>query len=191
VGYGKVTPHSLLSALIPATELKERPEGVVSRVVRRALGRGERRIKVSGMEDMMIALAKCCNPVRGEPIVGYISRGKGVSVHSAQCPNVAQLMYDPERRIDVEWTSGEGEDAALFEVKLVLDVEDQQGLLAKIVSAVAEEKTNIKDVEARTFDTTDAKITMVLSVSDRRQMDRVIGRIRRIKGVRAVERALS
>jgi GTP pyrophosphokinase len=191
VGYGRVTPHALLSALIPATELKEKPEGVVSRVVRRALGRGERRIKVSGMEDMMIGLAKCCNPVRGEPIVGYISRGKGVSVHSAQCPNVSQLMYDPERRIDVEWTSAEGEGESLFEVKLVLDVEDQQGLLAKIVSAVAEEKTNIKDVEARTFDTTDATITMVLTVADRQQMDRVIARIRRIKGVRAVARALS
>jgi GTP pyrophosphokinase len=189
VAYGRATPHSLVAALVPETELREKPEGVVSRVVRRALGRADAGIKVSGMEDMMIALAKCCSPVRGERIVGYITRGKGVSVHSALCANVASLMYDPERRIDVEWTSTA--DGELFDVKLVLDVEDQQGLLAKIVSAVADEKTNIKNVEARTFDTDDAKITMVVAVADRKQMERVMQRIKRIRGVRDVERALS
>ena len=81
------------------------------------------------MDDMMISLANCCSPVRGEPIVGYITRGKGVSVHSAQCQNVAQLMYDSERRIDVEWSSGK-DGQSLFDVTLVLYVEDQQGLLA-------------------------------------------------------------
>ena len=190
VGYGKVTPHSLISGLVPESELKVKPEGVVARAVRRALGRGDGAIKVSGMEDMMINLARCCSPVRGEEIVGYISRGKGVSVHSAQCPNVEQLMYDSERRIDVEWTAGR-DGQSVFDVKLLLDVEDQQGLLAKIVSAVAEEKTNIKNVEARTDETPDAQISMVVAVSDRKHMERILGRIRRIKGVRAVERALS
>jgi GTP pyrophosphokinase len=95
-------------------------------------------------------------------------------------------MFDPARKIEVEWTSGK--DGDLFDVKLLLDVEDRQGLLAKIVNAVAEERTNIKNVEAQTFDTADAKIVMVLSVSDRKQMERVMSRIRRIKGVRDVER---
>jgi GTP pyrophosphokinase len=189
VGYGKVTVHALLSALVPEQELREKPEGVVARVVKRALGRGTTGIKVSGLDDMMISLAKCCNPVRGEEIVGYISRGKGVSVHSRHCPNVAQLMYDSERRIDVDWTSA-ADGESLFDIKLVLDVEDQQGLLAKIVSAVADEKTNIKNVEAKTFETTDAQISMVLAVADRKQMERVMSRIRRIRGVRAVERVL-
>ena len=190
VGYGKVTPHSLLAGLVPESELKVKPEGVVSRAVRRALGRGEGGIKVSGMDDMMITLAGCCNPVRGEEIVGYISRGKGVSVHSVQCPNVEQLMYDSERRIEVEWTSGK-DGQSEFDVKLRLDVEDQQGLLAKIVSAVSEEKTNIKNVEAQTFGTTDARVSMVIGVSDRKHMERILSRIRRIKGVRAVERTLN
>jgi GTP pyrophosphokinase len=190
VGYGKVSPHSLVTGLVPEGELQEKPESVVARVVRRALGRGDGGIKVSGLDDMLITLAKCCNPVRGEEIVGYISRGKGVSVHSLQCRNVASLMYDSERRIDVEWTEGQ-DGNAVFDVKLVLDVEDQQGLLAKIVSAVAAENTNIKNVEARTFETTDAQISMVVAVADRKQMERLLTRIRRIKGVRAVERALS
>jgi GTP pyrophosphokinase len=142
------------------------------------------------MEDMMISLAKCCNPVRGEEIVGYISRGKGVSVHSLVCPNVSNLMYGSERRIDVEWTAGK-DGNLLFDVKLILDVEDHQGLLAKIVNAVADEKTNIRNVDAKTFETTDAQITMVVAVADRKQMERVMNRIRRIKGVRAVDRSLS
>jgi GTP pyrophosphokinase len=190
VGYGKITPHSLLSALVPESELTEKPEGVVSRVVRRALGRGEHRIKVSGMEDVMIALARCCNPVRGEEIVGYITRGKGVSVHSAHCTNVSQLLYDSERRIDVEWDAPAKDGDLVFEVKLILYVEDTTGLLAKIASAVAEEKTSIRDVDARTSETPDAQIAMTLAVSDRKQMDRVMARIRKIRGVRAVERKL-
>jgi GTP pyrophosphokinase len=190
VGYGKVTAHALLSGLVPESELKVKPEGVVSRAVRRALGRRESGVKVSGMDDMMISLARCCNPVRGEDIVGYISRGKGVSVHSVQCPNITQLMYDSERRIDVEWSSGK-DDTSEFVVKVLLDVEDQPGLLAKIVSAVSDEKANIKNVEAKTFETSDAQITMNIVVSDRKHMEKIFQRMRRLKGVRAVERALS
>ena len=187
VGYGKVTPRSLLSQLVPESDLEERPEGVVKRVMRRALG-GERGITVRGMDDMMVVLASCCKPVRGEPIIGYISRGKGVSVHSVRCPNVTHLMYDSERRIDVEW--GSSVDGSLYDIKLLLDVEDRQGLLAKIVAAVADEKTNIKNVDAQTYDTADAKITMIVSVADRKQMERVLLRIRRIKGVRNVGRVI-
>jgi GTP pyrophosphokinase len=186
VAYGKMTPHALISALVPDEKLEQKPEGVVTRVVKRALGLGERRVKVSGMDDMMITLARCCNPVRGEEIVGYITRGKGVSVHSAQCPNVARLLYDPGRRIDVEWDST-GKDA-LFDIKLALDVQDRQGLLAKIVSTIAEEKTNIRNVDAKTFDGESARITLVLAVSDLRQMRKVMNRIRRIGGVLDVAR---
>jgi GTP pyrophosphokinase len=187
VGYGKVTPRSLVVALLPDVELKPRADGVVARVVKRALGLGERRVKVRGMDDMMIILARCCNPVRGEEIVGYITRGKGVSVHSVQCPNVRSLMFDPERRIDVEWDV-DGVSGTLFDVKLSLDVSDRQGLLAKIVSVVADEEANIRNVEAKTFEGSDARVTIVMAVADRQQMERVIARVRRIDGVRDVER---
>ncbi len=187
VGYGKVTPKSVLSTLLPGAELRPKTEGVVARVVKKALGLGERRVKVRGMDDMMIILARCCNPVRGEEIVGYITRGKGVSVHSVHCPNVRALMFDPERRIDVEWDV-DGSPGALFDVKLAVNVDDRQGLLAKIVSAVADEKANIRNVEAKTFDAADARVTIVMAVSDRQQMERVIGRLRKIDGVRDVER---
>jgi GTP pyrophosphokinase len=188
VGYGKVTPHAFVTALVPDSELRTKPDGVVTRVVKRALGLGEKHVEVSGIDDVMITLARCCKPVRGEEIVGYITRGKGVSVHSAQCPNVARLMYDSERRIEVEWDSSGKDD--VYDVKLALDVEDRQGLLAKIVSTIADEKTNIKNVDAKTFEGKHARVTVVLSVADRKQMERVMTRIRRINGVREVARLL-
>jgi guanosine-3',5'-bis(diphosphate) 3'-pyrophosphohydrolase len=187
VGYGKATPQALLSSLVPEGDLRIKREGMVSRVVKRALGRGAQAVKVSGMDDMMISLAKCCSPVRGEDILGYISRGKGVSVHSVRCPNVTQLMYDSERKIEVEWSTGK-DGVALFDIKLLLDVENRQGMLAKITSAIAEENIDIKHVEAQTFETAEAKIEVVLCVTDRKQMERIISRIRRIKGVHYVER---
>jgi guanosine-3',5'-bis(diphosphate) 3'-pyrophosphohydrolase len=188
VGYGKSTPGSLLSLLVPAGELQQpKPDNVVTRVVKRALGLGERKVKVHGMNDVMVALAKCCNPVRGEEIVGYITRGRGVSVHSAQCRNVLRLMYDVDRRIEVEWDE-KSDGTSIYDVKLALDVEDRQGLLAKIVSTIADEKTNIRNVDAKTFEGAKARVTVVLAVADRQQMERVMARIRRIDGVREVER---
>ena len=111
MGYGKLAPRTVLTKLVPQDQLQERPpEGKVASVVRRVLRTGVDRIKVSGVDDLMVFRARCCNPIRGEKIIGYISRGKGVSVHSANCPNVVNLMYDPERRIDVEWDRG-GDEA--------------------------------------------------------------------------------
>ncbi len=187
VGYGKVTPKSLVAAILPESELKPKADGVVARVVKRALGIGERRVKVRGMDDMMIILARCCNPVRGEDIVGYITRGKGVSVHSVQCTNVRSLMFDPERRIEVEWDNT-GAKGDLFDVKLSLDVSDRQGLLAKIVAVVADEKANIRNVDAKTFEGHDARVTIVMAVTDRQQLERVIARVRKTEGVHNVER---
>jgi GTP pyrophosphokinase len=187
VGYGKVTPHTLLTAVVPPSELQPRPDGVVARVVRRALGLGARGIKVRGMDDVMIALARCCNPVRGEEIVGYITRGKGVSIHSVRCPNVTRLLFDSERRIDVEWGDADGA-VPVFDVRLALGVNDRPGVLAKILAAIADEKSNVKNMDAKTFEGSEARVSLVLAVSDQHQMQRVIERIRKIDGVRQVER---
>jgi len=190
VGYGKVTPHVLLAAVVPAATLHPRSEGVVARVVKRALGLGERGIKVHGMDDVMIALARCCNPVRGEQIVGYITRGKGASVHSVHCPNVTRLLFDSERRIDVEWDSAP-DTGSLYDVRLVLGMDDRPGVLAKVLAAIADEKSNVKNLDAKTFEGSEAKVSLLLAVSDRQQMEKVMDRIRKVGGVRQVERVLS
>src|SRR5215470_17079920 len=118
IGYGKLQPKQVLLKLVPPDKLHEKPpEGPVAAVVKRVLGTGEEKIKVRGFDDLMVFRARCCNPIRGEKIVGYITRGKGVSVHSATCPNVVNLLYDPERRIDVEWDKSPVGDTGRYTVK--------------------------------------------------------------------------
>src|SRR5207245_10710384 len=101
IGYGKLQPKQILVKMVPADKLREKPpEGAVASVVRRVLGTGDEKIKVRGFDDLMVFRARCCSPIRGEKIVGYITGGHGVSVHSATCPHVDNLLYDPARRID-------------------------------------------------------------------------------------------
>ena len=118
-------------------------------MVRRVLRPGPDRIKVKGIDDLLVVRARCCNPIRGEKIVGYISRGKGVSVHSASCSNVVNLMYDPDRRIEVEWDSA-GQDDGAFTVRLAVQVEDKKGMVAAVSAKVAGMNTNIRSMEATT-----------------------------------------
>jgi len=187
-GYGKVTALQLVSRLVPQDSLTERKESAIGRAVKRALGLQESKVKVSGFADMMIYLAKCCHPIPGDEIVGYITRGKGVSVHSVDCRNVVNLLYAPERRIDVEW---EAQVDATYEVTLAVRSKDQQGILAKIVSTISDEKTNIRNVDAKSLDGSRGLVTLSLDIRDRAHMQRVMASLRRIDGVDHVERLLN
>jgi GTP pyrophosphokinase len=191
IGYGKVSPKQVLARLVPADRLREKPpEGPVAAAVRRVLGTGEEKIKVRGFDDLMVFRARCCNPIRGEKIVGYITRGKGVSVHSATCPNVVNLLYDPERRIDVEWDKTPGADAAArYAVKLTMEVEDRKGLLAAVSAKIADINTNIRNMEARTDDDKRARIDMTVEISDLKHLEKVMKSLRGVDGVLGVERA--
>src|SRR5436853_6996492 len=139
----------------------------------------------------MVFRARCCKPIRGEKIVGYITRGKGVSVHSATCPNVVNLLYDPERRIDVEWDKGDAADAtAPYTVKLTMEVEDRKGLLAAVSAKIADINTNIRNMEARTGDDHQpARIDVTVEISDVQHLDRVIKSLKSVNGVLDVGRA--
>jgi GTP diphosphokinase / guanosine-3',5'-bis(diphosphate) 3'-diphosphatase len=188
IGYGKLSPKQLLDKLVPRDELKEKPpEGAVAQVVRRVLGTGEEKIKVRGFDDLLVFRARCCNPIRGEQIVGYITRGKGVSVHSANCPNVVNLLYDPQRRIDVEWDKGV--DSARYTVRLTMQVEDRKGILADVSSKIADIKTNITNLEARTDEDKRGRIDMTVEISDVKHLQKVIKSLRGVEGVLDVARA--
>src|SRR5215471_18803421 len=191
VGYGKLAPKQLLAKLVPSDRLQEKPpEGPVASVVKRVFGTGEEKIKVPGVDDLMVFRARCCNPIRGEKIVGYITRGKGVSVHSATCPNVVNLLYDPERRIDVEWDKGETADAgAPYTVKLTMEVEDRKGLLAAVSAKIADINTNIRNMEAHTDDDRRARTDVTVEISDLKHLERVMKSLRGVDGVLDVERA--
>jgi GTP pyrophosphokinase len=191
IGYGKLQPRQVFVKIVPDDKLREKPpDGPVTSVVRRVLGTGEEKIKVRGFDDLMVFRARCCNPIRGEKIVGYITRGKGVSVHSATCPNVVNLLYDPERRIEVEWDKTTSTDtAARYTVKLTMEVEDRKGLLAAVSAKIADLNTNIKNMEARTDEDRRARLDMTVEISDLKHLEKVIKSLKGVEGVLGVERA--
>lgn len=145
-------------------------------------------IRVKGVDDIMTYRAKCCNPIRGEPIIGYITRGKGVAVHSTSCHNVVSLIYESERRIDVEWARAVNE---AFEVHIIVYSEDRPGVLNQLTQILFHENSNIRSLEARADEERggDAAIVeMAVEVRDKKQLERVMSSMRRIPGVRDVER---
>ncbi|HEY7789680.1 MAG TPA: RelA/SpoT family protein, partial [Vicinamibacterales bacterium] len=187
IGYGKTSARQFLARVVPSGELHEKPpEHGVASVVRRVLGTGGDTIKVSGIDDLMVFRARCCNPIRGERIVGYVTRGKGVSVHSASCPNVVNLLYDPERRIDVEWDKAG--DATRYTVRLLMQVEDRKGILAAISSKIADINTNITNAAARTGEDHRGQIDLTVEIADVKHLQKVMKALRTVTGVLDIER---
>ena len=189
IGYGKISARQVLEKLIPKDELKEKaPDHPVVSAVKRVLSSAASdRITVRGADDLMVFRARCCNPIRGEKIVGYITRGRGVSVHAASCSNVLNLLYAPERRIDVEWDKGT--DAAPYTVRLMMDVEDRRGMIAELSARVADINTNIINLEAIAGNGTHrARIDMTIEIQDLKHLEKVVKSLRRVEGVLGVER---
>ena len=200
LGFGKFSARQVLQNAAPGQFADLEPEQVESGkepssappalIPRRQPAPGDLAIKVKGSDDVMVYRAKCCNPIPGEAIVGYVTRGKGVAVHSLACPNVQNLMYEVERKIEVEWARGASDQ---FAVKLVVRTDDRPGLLNQLTSILSTENTNIRSLEART----DAEhgdgaiIEMTVDVRDKKQLEKLIVAMRRISGVRDIERLLS
>ncbi len=191
IGYGKLSARTVLQKSVPHGQLVERrPESGVVSVVRRVFrsGGGTDRIKVKGTDDILVFRAKCCNPIRGERIVGYITRGKGVSVHAAACTNVVNLLFDPERRIDVEWDAADANQAP-YPVRLTMQVEDRKGVLAEISARVSDINTNITNMEARTGEDQQASIEMTVQIRDLKHLEKVLKSLKGVQGVVGVARA--
>jgi GTP diphosphokinase / guanosine-3',5'-bis(diphosphate) 3'-diphosphatase len=196
LGYGKFSARQVLQNAAPDQLAASEPAEAEAEpapsppIARRGPGTGDLAIKVKGSDDLLVYRAKCCNPIPGEAIVGYVTRGKGVAVHALACPNVQNLMYEVERKIDVEWARSATDS---FAVKLVVRTDDRPGLLNQLTSILSTENTNIRSLEART----DAEhgdgaiIEMTVEVRDKKQLEKLVLAMRRISGVRDVERLLS
>jgi guanosine-3',5'-bis(diphosphate) 3'-pyrophosphohydrolase len=188
VGYGKMAARTAVERFVPAEELahpaRSSRESTVSRVVRKILPFGAPDIVVVGHNDLLASLAKCCSPLPGEKIVGYITRGRGVSVHSESCPNVANLFYDPERSIDVAWAGQRGGEYA---IELEVFGDDRPGLLADLTKAIAGEGSNIRRIEARS-EGREGYVTASLEISDLKHLEKILARLRAVSGVREVVR---
>ncbi len=183
LGFGKVSVRALLSKFLTPDELAAASEEKVSKfastvkkVLRFSSGAT---IQVKGIDDLLVYRAKCCNPIRGEEIVGYITRGKGVAVHAKRCANVGNLLYEADRKIDVEWTSS---SESSYAVKLSILVDDRQGMLAEITSVISDLHANIKNIEAQSEDQR-GLVHVTIEVADLKHLEKTIGSIKKIRGI--------
>src|SRR6266851_4803061 len=189
VGFGKYSARQVLTRLLGEPEKSAETETsdakpTLVKTVKRMLGFGEAPLIVKGHDDLLVYRAKCCNPIPGDEIVGYITRGRGVAVHTRACPNVQNLMYQTERRIAVEWGGG---SEAKFPVQLTIRARDRAGLLAEITAVISGAGSNIHHLESRP-DRTNARIDANLEIADKRQLETILVNIRKISGVFGVER---
>ena len=211
IGFGKYSTRQVLNKLEPGTtnggvpEEKPAEPGTVantlshmSEAVKRVFfGKGSESLQVEGQDDLLVYRARCCNPIKGEEIIGYVTRGKGVAVHARSCPNVQNLLYEADRRIEVEWASTaapsthgatNGSKPTTYPVKLTVLVDDRAGLLKEFAAIISEDGTNIKSVDTRPTDDGGVHVDFVIETVDLRHLTRLQQNLRKVPGVRDVHR---
>ncbi|HEV8159217.1 MAG TPA: ACT domain-containing protein, partial [Pyrinomonadaceae bacterium] len=197
IGYGKTLPRNVLAKFLGAEKFAELdPEKKKEtrlesgmKAVKKFIGLGEDAIIIKGVDNLLTTRARCCNPLRGEEIIGYISLGKGIVVHNKRCKNVQQLMVNKERIVDVEWAKGDGQE--IQSVRLLATTENRTGMLAGITNAIAEIKTGIRDARAEVSKNDRGLIEVTIEVFDKKHLDKVITSVEQVPGVIAVERVNS
>lgn len=190
VGYGRYAVRQIAEKLAPtSTEVQQIAEESSPTADPVEIGQSSSgALNVKGVNDILVYRARCCNPIPGEPIVGYVTRGKGVAVHGRGCPNVQNLMYEAERRIDVVWSGSKGES---FLAKLSIYVDDGPNILKDITSILSEENLNITKIESRSGSGLDrpAWINITMELTDISQLEKVMSIIRGLPYVREVSRS--
>ena len=179
VGYGKISARQVLGKLYPETEEREAEE--VKRPKKPP--KTPKGIVIQGIGDAMVRFARCCNPLPGEAVVGFVTRGHGMTVHTADCANVRKL--DPERRIDVDWGRGE---AAAHPVKIRVACDNRKGILAAITQALAGFDVNVARADVRTWAAGEAECNFEILVEDMDRLQKILAAIQGLKGVTRVTR---
>jgi len=184
-GSGDVPMGQVIRALFPdrVTEDLQPPRPtVVGRVLDRfRLGRG---VRIQGVDGLMVRYAQCCQPVPGDAVVGYVTRGRGISIHRADCPNLLNVPDGNERRVEIDWQHQEGE---VFLVCLGVTGEDRRGLYADLMSAVSGTGTNIRSVDLNAKDGAMFG-TVLVEVENQTHLTKVMRAMHRVKGVTSVDR---
>ncbi len=194
IGYGKTLPRNVLAKFLGAEKFAEMdPEsrketrlqsGV--KAVKKLIGFADDAIVVKGVDNFLTTRARCCNPLRGEDIIGYISLGKGIVVHNKRCKNVQSLMVNKDRIVEVDWAKSEKEE--IQSVSILVTTENRTGMLAGITNAIAEIKTGIRDAKANVSRDDKGLIEVTVEVFDKKHLDRVMTSIQHVPGVIAIER---
>jgi len=180
VGSGDTSAKQVLTRLLPR---KEEKVPIVRKFLEKAKGRAG--IRIQGLGNLMFRFAQCCQPLPGEEIVGFITKGRGVSVHRGDCPNALQMMVESDRRVDVQWDVQKDQS---FLVKLEVMLEDRKGLLHDITEAVADADTNIRGAEIKPSEPP-THGSLLIEVKNLRHLNKAVKKIKRVKGVIMVERA--
>ena len=206
LGQGKHSAHQVLSKLSPGfanpSETEPGKAGEVGSgtagtgaagmtdAVRRLQLTSSESLEVEGQNDLLVYRARCCNPIRGEEIVGYVTRGKGVAVHARSCPNVQNLLYESDRRINVEWSRTP--DAAgkpqRYPVKITVFCDDRTGMLKELTAVISDENADIRGVDLKRDDEGEAIIEFIVEAEDVRHLNRMVLGLKRVNGVRQVQR---
>ena len=185
LGRGDLPVGQVMRALYPSLSADElqppRPTAFGRMMERLRLGRG---IKIQGVDGLMVRYAQCCQPVPGDAVVGYVTQGRGISIHRSDCPNLLVLSTEAERRVEIDWQESEGET---FVVRLTVSGEDRRGLYADICEAISESGTNIRSAELASRDGA-VFGTLLVEVENQNHLNKVIKAIRRLKGVTDVAR---
>jgi GTP pyrophosphokinase len=146
--------------------------------------RGTKGVKIQGVDGLMVRYAQCCQPVPGDPVVGYVTRGRGVSIHRADCPNLLLLAHEPERRLEIDWQEAQGER---FVVRLALEGNDRRGLYADVAAAVSSTGTDIKSMDLRSTDGRTSG-SMLVEVENLAHLEKIMRATRKVKGITEVAR---
>ncbi len=176
LGYGKVTPQQVIRHLLPEPKLKE---GLAEKVIKK-IGIGGKGVKVGGVNDVLVHFSKCCNPVPGDRIIGFITRGRGLSIHSIDCPNMDELDYDRERMVDVDWDTAE---ATIHAVEISVLTVDRPGLLAQVSASISAARANISHAQISTTEDKKAILDFVIDINHRKHLEQVLRNIEKIEGV--------
>src|SRR3954466_1291678 len=184
IGQGDVNALQVLKFVHPDldTNADAAKPSALERLVDRV--RGSKGVRIQGVDGLMVRYAQCCQPVPGDPVVGYVTRGRGVSIHRGDCPNLLLLAHEPERRLEIDWQEAEGER---FLVRLALEGSDRRGLYADVAAAVSATGTDIKSMDLRS---TDGKImgSVLVEVENLAHLQKIVKAARRVKGISEVAR---
>jgi GTP pyrophosphokinase len=186
LGRGDLGPTAVLKALYPGHDpsAAEQREPTALQKLADMILRTDKAVRIQGMDNLMIRYSQCCQPVPGDEVIGYVTRGRGVSLHRKDCPNILTLSRDPERRVEIEWTAEKGDR---FYVKIYMQGTDRRGLLSDVARAITDTGTNIGNANMRTADG-GMNGEFVVEVQDLAHLTRVLRAVRRVKGVLSVER---
>ncbi|MDQ1291710.1 MAG: diphosphokinase / guanosine-3,5-bis(diphosphate) 3-diphosphatase, partial [Nitrospirota bacterium] len=186
VGFGHLATAEVIAKLVAPSPGTAVPVAEPVSAQKTPVGKSDDQgVRVKGARDLLMQLSRCCNPVPGDRILGYITRGRGLTIHSVDCPNLEALDYDRERLVEVEWDTA---TPGLHPVKVSVMAVDKTGVLANVSSAIAECQANISRAEIATREDRKAVLDFVVEVNDTKHINHVLKAIERVDGVISARR---